>query len=1087
MNSTSDSSYFKPKCKTSNYSVSSEEYYKKGLEVLNPAMKKFFDSLKVSPKVLFVKLHKLDNYPSNGSLYKLRNKSTIQCLTPSEVKQLAKQDIELMYNLTRKKILSLGVLNTFISDKTRFPIEIEVPKEKFSKNKSIINRIEKFSSIPFPKCNFCHKKFLTENNLECHMKTHSSKEDNKMDSHEFDKNCNRNPLSELSVLNQNESSQRRKRKLSFRQENSDEMTNNELPKLEEKDDSEMFQCEVMTRKKFLEELNEFPRQVFCCTCLQKIVDIKPIFNSIPIPNYLDCPYCLENIASEHFLNHISIVHFVCKLEECHSRHINTGIKLRRLLNNEEEFDCIHLNCDHALFFNTNEPDINFTVEHLNFDHETNSEEENKEKMEIEIKVEIDEELNFETPLTVPQVEETPPQVEENDLLCDNEPKTIDSEKIQEISSENFLQCCVCKINFHHEQKLLRHLYNRHRFTYPFTCSVCFLCFKVIKDLKVHSQIHGESNEIIESETIDNSIQVNSPKNCAVEKIEKMESETTKETVQEQNYLKNKIKIPCIVEKVEYPLDIHNLYAHIRKANDPTEINGSELRLDSSCSSENGSDSKKIDNFERSPKRRKISQSPETKDLEIKCQFCSKIFNSRRIYSEHMFFVHDVQFHDSFVRDLLKPTSKETKKCDNSKILKSPENKKIKLISILKESKAMPLETMNLHECGDCKKKFLTNSMLEKHRRLIHLDGKKRNKNETRENGIKCELSKKFEIENLICPICRMCLQTQRRLQAHLMINHSRATEMCLFCNKLFGFGRGIKHMLDFHIIPCCEEEKKDYEFCLDGDTKSDVKKILQVLGETRLMGICNYDDYSTSNDFRSYKCKICNVNFTAIRYYRNHFLEKHDTLCTLCNLNFDSNTNFLLHLNEKHHSEKHYLWFTDIFISTVKQSERIKENLNETFKDIILRKLSEYESEIALQKSKIVEDVDKINEMEFEKDISSLTEVEISCEKLEEVKLNDSCNVNVLEFPDFCVECEINENGTPVIENDSIDMAFNLTDEKNVNDTNNFAVNVSNCLFDYPVINDSFINNLENGKIVTEVETNDNDRHSSDTQLNGEK
>lgn len=1271
MNSTNANTHFKPKYKGSKYSGSSEEYYKRGLEILNPPMKKFFDSLKISPKVLFIQLHKFDKYSANGCLYKRRNKSTIQFLTPSEVKQIAKKDVELMFSIMKRKVLSLGKLNlNNISDSLltfNEPVDDEIFNTTFFKKKTLIQHVEE----NYTTCAHCERKFSTLTSLKHHIKTrHSSIELDESD--EFDRNYNRNPLSELSMRCESKSS------------------------------------------------NEFSCDVLCCACLKIIVEVRPFLDSLVDNVCLSCLYCQMRISAIYFLYHIATSHLSCKQDECHSKYINTGYRLRQVLTMENEFECIHVDCDHYYFIDLNEPNIIVTVDDVDLSQIINCQDISESAIDFQItnneETQLEEEkegnglvlltTNIEVGGNVEKMNESLEECKtscepSSSVLMGSSAKSDDSQRISVVKFP--LQCSICKINFQHEQKLLQHLFINHRYTFPYTCEICFACFKVIKELDIHRQLHitkflplelnsqnyieknistftktepkstisdnstiieaihreenftteeKEFREISESISTDNFMndihQEEKTENCCDQVKNQFSNEIQELTHQEeQNSLKHcKVKISCIVEKVEYPLDIHNLYAHIRKANNPTEINSSELRLETSFSS----DTNGFNSMETSPRKRKISDTYEIKRSEstiivessknFKCTICDKTFNSQRPYSEHMFFMHDAEFQDSVVLDILKssPEQESIMNTSNSRVRKSqispppptittmendkfekimPVSKKPKIeiipsltnndnlkvskncqfptsanmkstklvsvtdilgeVSILKKHKIagptkkpnlkqlktpiqtskvgnvkwtkvisnsgakreLPilrkefteLETANqtigkvenvntkkvdtrmLFACCDYKKVYSRNTMLENHRRLSHPNdnketGQKRNRVGESSRILEQPIVNGAIIDkaHLTCPICKFIFRTTQSLQAHLMANHSRVTDICPLCNKLFPFGRGVRHILNFHIVPSCEVERK-YEFFEDGDTKDDVNEAIKILKEKRLIALYGYSNYQVLHDFTSFKCKYCNQFFTTIRYYRSHYLQEHDKFCTLCDLFFSNNKNFLQHLNKKHYSSQHYLWFIDTFIGATLLTEKTKRNLSESFEDIIGRKLHQLKGTLLSESFEMEENkVSNVNENQINEIVlNNLPQV--MCHQPESIvtlilpenQISASCETNglpdpnVLQLPEFCMECEVSENGTLVMPGDSGSRSAiiveNLSDINNVNEktelVNNSTVSdpiISKCILDYPIIFSNNINNLHNDKILTDIETNDIDKEFTDIQ-----
>ncbi|XP_033224602.1 uncharacterized protein LOC117177788 [Belonocnema kinseyi] len=1008
-----------------------------------------------------------------------------------------------------------------------------------------------------------------------------------------------------------------------------------------------------------------------------------------------------------------------------------------------------------------------------------------------------------------------------DQISSQESRSDESSKVIKVESyESSFCCCICKETFQQEQKLLAHLFHYHRFCYPFTCDVCFLCYKNMEDLQVHVKMHGkhsfsekakcntsdivegkdslqkyclldktaafefyvkeepsqhlahstaeaqhlesvkpsltkdpltskrsvvvdvrkeldllkfntaqEDNSFIKSNTLSSSVVVPNI-NCSREKI-KLKSNDAAETLHIKNEQKDspskkkKLKIPCVVEKVEYPLDLHNLYAHSRKAQDPKVVNSNvALELDSNCTAECNNtfflsvETKKKNNPVDSVSylkdtttvvRRKLSTSFSVSSKKMKkndcqahtdsasaaaadkvifqCKTCEKTFDFKRSYSEHMFFMHDEIFDDSVVCDLLKPSFKsknienalqentgyKLNNCTNEEFAQSVEtsltiddtntvmacsmhqgslvnleknltdgiinnnnarncsqcgeryvqvtsyfqhrydihgddslvhvcencSKVLITVNMVNSHLCTQVDTFSCKDCGlnfvnglalkqhnttthfesigphvchDCKKCFLTNRMLQKHKRILHSDGsrtgssysKKEDRKRSRlhesdgssanttdqfENTlinvddestprkdrtvslVRPLINKKGKINSLTCPVCKFVLQSIRRLQAHLMVNHSKVTDLCLLCNRLFAFGRGIRHMLDFHIIPACNKDN-EYVLSWEGDPRKDVKEAIHVLGEKRLLAICSYDDYTTMTDSASFQCRHCSMTYSAVRFYRNHYVQRHDDFCALCGQSFQNNKDFTVHVENVHNSLKHYLWFTETIISTIIQTERSKENSLETFIQIIGRKLDENEVDAASQLLERME-VERISTNSTYLDkchlivandamtsqlpgssfdlleeapigLSSLSEDSQLPSKVRGVSIvttseqqlpvlpselpTESFRADILQLPDFCMEYEITDNGTIVAQNSNycnneILVPGSIKDQKEYMEEGNIkerkqtintimstrTFDISNCIFENStsVAEDASLVDLKENQILT--------------------
>ena len=945
--------------------------------------------------------------------------------------------------------------------------------------------------------------------------------------------------------------------------------------------------------------------------------------------------------------------------------------------------------------------------------------ESSEAVEIEssktVEIESSKIVEIESPEAV--------EIEPSEAVKIESAKVIKSTLIE----PNF-RCCVCRKNFDHEQQLLAHLFTYHRNNHPFTCDVCFLCYKHMEDLKEHVKIHGKEihfeHELdsLEFATEDNVCFAKSntkeEKSILIESVSSVDHQVTKKshageftvtqdpTQTEQNNLKSSInecilpgnlqksnkenspaesnilkessvkcdlsnlqsnaqtvgtlfhfgqkdspskrkkpKISCVVEKVEYPLDIHNLYANIRKVDDPKVVNRLDLELQSTLTSEIVNSNSLTDetknypvnnanlfpmkrsfekekastSFSNPAKRMKVMETINFRtDKEIfKCNICKKVFDINRTYSEHMFFMHDVIIDEAVVKELLKPnleintttkknkvnstlrdtgyrinnstistetnvtTSNRTKKSGllnqgnseksetSEKIMINDENSTarncnecgkryvevtsyfqhrydihgddslvhvcencgtvmitVSMVNLhmctqvntfsckdcamdfdnataLKEhNTSKHFETIGPHVCHDCRKCFLTNRMLQKHRRITHSDS---SVTVSSTKGTKSNQVCKRKLNCLTCPVCKFVLHTTRRLQAHLMVNHSKATDICFLCNKLFAFGRGIRHILDFHLVPNCNENK-EYDLSWDGDPKKDVNEVIDVLGEKRLLAICNYDNYRKLTDPACFECQVCKMPYSAIRYYRNHYILQHELCCALCDKFFKSSKEFSFHVEKVHDTMKHYLWFAETIISTIMQTERNKvtsgnfQQESETLMQIIRRKLEENEVNAAsrvleqMEQERISDNTDyceksqstdtyEIPEMSSEESVLTTAISIPECELLVEANESpaekieppiETCNMDILELPDFCMEYEINDNETVVTENpnyfaneiviSSVSNENECTEEagetkKAIDSTN---LNPENCNFESSVnVNDSSIVNLK--------------------------
>ena len=1308
------------KMKTSNYITYTEKDYEKGFKSLILPLKILLDNLEYNPKVLFVELNRIDDDNlTNTCIYETRTKSFLKILSPVEVEQKTIQDVKLMCNTIQKMILASGKLITSgfapikaVNLRATVFVSCKICKARFSNKSDLVRHIDrKHPLIPLQICPFCERKFLIRRGLAQHISMiHSGGRDFGPNEPEGDlrSNPNSNYFGE-----------------SFTKERSSKL------KTPEKRNSP-------------EPERTLPKETL---------------NFIFLNNNIE-PAKLEN--------------------QCFNENQIPDFETKNFLDNSldaffGEEQTISRDCD---------PIKNVENQPKYFPEE-------------------EETWNSENVETLKNSEKDG-YFEENDFNSE-ENKVSPSNKVLEINFEepNYC-CCICNEFFNQEQKLLGHLFNHHRFSHPFTCEVCFLCFGEIKDLQEHVQIHGKEIVMEERKREDFLEKCNLGRNVQ-EKIKlKEEGDSGLKT--------KKQKIPCVVEIVEYPLDIHNLYANFRKVEeskvvcDPSEDfenicaksklqsnpcpeseladdssagyemssfsaefkiednssagyefesiscskskyesnscaesklggdsltpyklanscaeskleDGSSARFESKlgdgssvefkesnfCAASNlGSDflagyefegnstaelkepnsctesklahdslvelkefdsraesklefnscaelklesnscaesitgpnsseckfkpnfssefsivspidlkktatrrristclistkkmkkddsqsesSAEVQEFKSCPEfnlgfnsskcrfgtnssaetsvevkkspieidsplkkaaaRRRISTKRMKKDdpqptskpdssscaefkLEpnasteiLECEICERTLNCKRTWRQHMFFMHDVDFDDSTVNDLLKPSSKDIQTrsrnstsgdfteprpvlkpkslekendnvnkcnqcgevyvqitsyfqhrydihgddslvhvCENcSKVLVtvsmvnshlctnvntfSCKDCGIKFINslALKEHNTMAhFESLGPHVCCICKKCFLTNRMLQKHKLVIHSEkndesrldriGQVENLEKVEIKTVDCskiERTKKRKIDSLICPVCKFVLQSIKHLKAHLMVNHSRATDLCLLCNKLFAFGKGIRHLLDFHIVPTCSQNK-DYELSWEGDLKKDVKEAIEVLGEKRLLEIDRYDDFTTLSDSGSFQCRLCPMIFSAIRVYRTHYLQRHDESCALCNQNFKSNKDFTQHVEDVHNSLKHYLWFMDTVISTIKQTEKDKENPSETFAEIYARKLDENEVKSASQ---------VLVQMEVER-VSN-------CGK----------ELDILELPDFSMEYEIADSGTVVTENpnySSNEIFIGVGDEERVKE--NFVSENSSTVRDKSLVN----------------------------------
>lgn len=184
------------------------------------------------------------------------------------------------------------------------------------------------------------------------------------------------------------------------------------------------------------------------------------------------------------------------------------------------------------------------------------------------------------------------------------------------------------------------------------------------------------------------------------------------------------------------------------------------------------------------------------------------------------------------------------------------------------------------ECPNCKLKFITHSLMIKHRRDEH-------KNDN------------------ICKYCSKSLLTTLVLERHVRIIHfNEKLEKCLICNEKFSSYPQLRnHKKQIHKIELIEKSDKI-------TVKKEIKYICQFCGKNFIKPFMFREHLRIHTNEKPFECRQCKQTFRLKCTYQRHVLshldmKKRPFKCTLCTKSFLTKLFLTAHM-AKHTGEKNF-------------------------------------------------------------------------------------------------------------------------------------------------------------------------------------
>lgn len=184
------------------------------------------------------------------------------------------------------------------------------------------------------------------------------------------------------------------------------------------------------------------------------------------------------------------------------------------------------------------------------------------------------------------------------------------------------------------------------------------------------------------------------------------------------------------------------------------------------------------------------------------------------------------------------------------------------------------------ECPVCKLKFVTHSLMIKHRREEH-------KNDN------------------ICKYCSKSLLTTLVLERHVRIIHfNEKLEKCLICNERFSSYPQLRnHKKQIHKIEAIEKPDKI-------SVKKEIKYICQFCGKNFIKPFMFREHLRIHTNEKPFECRQCKQTFRLKCTYQRHVLshldmKKRPFKCTVCTKSFLTKLFLTAHM-AKHTGEKNF-------------------------------------------------------------------------------------------------------------------------------------------------------------------------------------
>ncbi|XP_015589652.1 uncharacterized protein LOC107265110 [Cephus cinctus] len=191
-----------------------------------------------------------------------------------------------------------------------------------------------------------------------------------------------------------------------------------------------------------------------------------------------------------------------------------------------------------------------------------------------------------------------------------------------------------------------------------------------------------------------------------------------------------------------------------------------------------------------------------------------------------------------------------------------------------------------------------------------------------------------------CLFCEDVFRSSAGYINHLLKTHHTSGEECQICRNTFANETMIQHMLAMHAVPSDPNkdslkpiesfdsinEDKDKPINMDTDF------IIRHMDKKRLFLLCQYHAFDHILKNETFLCPWCNKVMEHPRHYKIHFLTAHDKTCVICNVDFEISQVAALHKSKVHGYVGSYLWFAEIIVRTLVNSNRF----GATPKDIMI-------------------------------------------------------------------------------------------------------------------------------------------------------
>ncbi|XP_076374456.1 uncharacterized protein LOC143258767 [Megalopta genalis] len=371
-----------------------------------------------------------------------------------------------------------------------------------------------------------------------------------------------------------------------------------------------------------------------------------------------------------------------------------------------------------------------------------------------------------------------------------------------------------------------------------------------------------------------------------------------------------------------------------------------------------------------------------------CNLCKKNFPSYKSYACHRYNVHKdvsvVHVCDNCNKVLTSVRMVNIHICTGRKVTywncKRCNQKFINGIRLMQHNVSYHFETAGPYTCYSCELSFLTKYMLEKHvsvhssvssqNSLLHnLNTKSSNIESNAESNINSYTEKNGDhpTENNIsttsytkhlnestetvhifmnkfmsslesnteemfkCKDCDIMCHTKKEMMFHLQKFHGINVDVCELCNRLYAINELLKHLINFHIVTCDFDSRKDNTNAeLMFNRVEDIQQnIVKLLGLRRLITLYEYQRFNNIAKDNCFSCATCVMKFVSTQSYKIHYLQSHDTTCLLCNIEFKHQYQAFEHKIKIHVSADSYLWLIEKLTATILQFNKNGSSLDD--------------------------------------------------------------------------------------------------------------------------------------------------------------